>query len=78
MDREVKSYVLRRSEDSESPSKLLSGLCAGAQSTAIVRGDGGGWSRLGDCRSGSEKTRTLIYRVAYLIDKGVDPGSILW
>jgi len=27
--------------------------------------------------AGSGKTRTLIYRVAYLIDKGVDPTSIL-
>ena len=27
--------------------------------------------------AGSGKTRTLVYRVAYLIDRGVDPGRIL-
>jgi len=27
--------------------------------------------------AGTGKTRTLVYRVAYLIDQGVDPRSIL-
>ena len=27
--------------------------------------------------AGSGKTRTLTYRVAYLLDQGVDPGSLL-
>ena len=27
--------------------------------------------------AGSGKTRTLVYRLAYLVEQGVDPGSIL-
>ena len=27
--------------------------------------------------AGSGKTRTLVYRLAYLVDQGVDPGAIL-
>ena len=77
MDREVKSYVLRRSEDSESPSKLSLDYAQALnpqQLSAVTAEDGPALVIAG---AGSGKTRTLIYRVAYLIDKGVDPGSIL-
>jgi DNA helicase-2/ATP-dependent DNA helicase PcrA len=77
MDHEVKSYVLRRSEDSESPSKLSLDYAQALnpqQLSAVTAEDGPALVIAG---AGSGKTRTLIYRVAYLIDKGVDPGSIL-
>lgn len=77
MDREIKSYVLRRSEDAGSSAKLTLDYAQALnpQQFAAVTADDG--PALVIAGAGSGKTRTLIYRVAYLIDTGVDPGSIL-
>jgi DNA helicase-2/ATP-dependent DNA helicase PcrA len=44
------------------------------QLAAVTAGDGPALVIAG---AGSGKTRTLVYRVAYLIDKGVDPSAVL-
>jgi DNA helicase-2/ATP-dependent DNA helicase PcrA len=76
MDREIKAYVLRRTEE-DTPSKLsldYAQALNAQQLAAVTAGDGPALVIAG---AGSGKTRTLIYRVAYLIDKGIDPSSIL-
>lgn len=45
-----------------------------AQYEAVTHGTG---PLLVIAGAGSGKTRTLVYRMAYLLEKGVDPGSIL-
>jgi len=45
-----------------------------AQYQAVTAGDG---PILVVAGAGSGKTRTLVYRVAWLVERGVDPGSIL-
>ncbi|MEJ2364077.1 MAG: ATP-dependent helicase [Deltaproteobacteria bacterium] len=45
-----------------------------AQYQAVTAGDG---PLLVVAGAGSGKTRTLVYRVAWLVERGVDPGSIL-
>ena len=45
-----------------------------AQYQAVTAGDG---PMLVVAGAGSGKTRTLVYRVAWLVEQGVDPGSIL-
>ena len=45
-----------------------------AQYQAVTAGDG---PLLVVAGAGSGKTRTLVYRVAWLVEQGVDPGSIL-
>ncbi len=77
MDREKKPYVLRRrAEDQLAPKLSLNYEEAlNPQQLAAVRaGDGPALVIAG---AGSGKTRTLVYRVAYLIDMGIDPGTIL-
>ena len=77
MDREVKPYVLRRSPK-EGRARTLSVGYAQAlnpqQLAAVTAPDGPALVIAG---AGSGKTRTLVYRVAYLIDSGVDPEAIL-
>lgn len=77
MDREIKPYVLKRSAEESQPAKLSLDYAAALnpqQLAAVTAADGPSLVIAG---AGSGKTRTLIYRVAYLIDKGVDPTSIL-
>jgi ATP-dependent DNA helicase UvrD/PcrA len=77
MDREIKPYVLKRSAEESRPIKLSLDYTAALnpqQLAAVTAADGPSLVIAG---AGSGKTRTLIYRVAYLIDKGVDPTSIL-
>jgi DNA helicase-2/ATP-dependent DNA helicase PcrA len=77
MDPEIKSYVLRRPEDNGGSPKLSLDYAAvlnSQQLAAVTAGDGPALVIAG---AGSGKTRTLIYRVAYLIDKGTDPSAIL-
>jgi DNA helicase-2/ATP-dependent DNA helicase PcrA len=45
-----------------------------AQYQAVTAGDG---PILVVAGAGSGKTRTLVYRVAWLVERGVEPGSIL-
>ncbi|HEX2056677.1 MAG TPA: UvrD-helicase domain-containing protein, partial [Nitrospiraceae bacterium] len=77
MNREVKPYILKR-PPAESPPRRLSLDYAAALNTqqlaAVQACDGPALVIAG---AGSGKTRTLIYRVAYLIDSGVDPARIL-
>jgi len=77
MDRDVKPYVLRRTEEHALPPKLsldYGQALNPQQLAAVTAGDGPALVIAG---AGSGKTRTLVYRVAYLIDRGIDPASIL-
>lgn len=77
MEREIKPYVLKRSVEGGGPAKLSLDYAAALnpqQLAAVTAGDGPSLVIAG---AGSGKTRALVYRVAYLIDKGVDPASIL-
>jgi len=77
MEREIKPYILKRSAEESQPARLSLDYAAALnpqQLAAVTAADGPSLVIAG---AGSGKTRTLIYRVAYLIDKGVDPTSIL-
>ncbi len=77
MERPIKTYVLKRSEDETVPRTLSIDYAAALnpqQLAAVTAGDGPSLVIAG---AGSGKTRTLVYRVAYLIDAGVDPSNIL-
>jgi len=77
MEREVKTYVLKRPAD-QAMSRMLSidypAVLNPQQLAAVTAGDGPALVIAG---AGSGKTRTLVYRVAYQIDSGVDPSNIL-
>jgi DNA helicase-2/ATP-dependent DNA helicase PcrA len=77
MEREIKPYVLRRSADEHSPARLSLDYehALNPQQLAAVTAEDG--PALVIAGAGSGKTRTLVYRMAYLIDSGVDPASIL-
>lgn len=77
MERDVKPYVLRRTEDQALPPQLALDYAQALnpqQLAAVTAGDGPSLVIAG---AGSGKTRTLVYRVAYLIDKGIDPATVL-
>ncbi|MBM4124469.1 MAG: ATP-dependent helicase [Nitrospira sp.] len=77
MDREIKPYILKRPAEEATPPKLSLDYAKELnpqQLAAVTAVDGPSLVIAG---AGSGKTRTLVYRVAYLIDKGVDPASIL-
>jgi DNA helicase-2/ATP-dependent DNA helicase PcrA len=77
MERVVKTYVLKRPTDEAAPRGLSIDYAAALnpqQLAAVTAGDGPSLVIAG---AGSGKTRTLVYRVAYLIDAGVDPANIL-
>lgn len=77
MDREIKPYILKKPSEESRPARLSLDYAAALnpqQLAAVTAADGPALVIAG---AGSGKTRTLIYRVAYLIDKGVDPATIL-
>ena len=77
MDRDMKTYVLHGPAGESAAAKLSLDYAQALnpqQLAAVTAGDGPALVIAG---AGSGKTRTLVYRVAYLIDKGVDPAAIL-
>lgn len=77
MSADIKPYVLHRTPDDRAERRLTLDYPAALNSqqlAAVTAGDGPSLVIAG---AGSGKTRTLIYRLAYLVDTGVDPASIL-
>ncbi|MDF0644849.1 MAG: ATP-dependent helicase [Nitrospira sp.] len=77
MNRNITPYILKRTGDEAVPRKLSIDYAAELnpqQLAAVTAGDGPSLVIAG---AGSGKTRTLVYRVAYLIDSGIDPSNIL-
>ena len=77
MSRDITPYVLKRPPEDSSPRKLSIDYAAALnpqQLAAVTAGEGPSLVIAG---AGSGKTRTLVYRVAYLIDSGVDPSHVL-
>lgn len=77
MERETKTYVLKRPVDEAVPGTLSIDYAAALNSQQLAAVTAGEGPSLVIAGAGSGKTRTLVYRVAYLIDSGIDPSQIL-
>jgi DNA helicase-2/ATP-dependent DNA helicase PcrA len=77
MNRDITPYILKRSPDQRTVPALSIDYAAALnvqQLAAVTAGEGPSLVIAG---AGTGKTRTLVYRVAYLIDSGIDPSQIL-
>ncbi|MGH7220240.1 MAG: UvrD-helicase domain-containing protein, partial [Nitrospiraceae bacterium] len=77
MEQETKTYVLTRPVDEADSRKLSIDYAAALNSQQLAAVTAGEGPSLVIAGAGSGKTRTLVYRVAYLIDSGIDPSHIL-
>ena len=77
MDRDIKPYILRRSADSDGHLGLSINYAQALNAQQLAAATAPDGPSLVIAGAGSGKTRTLVYRLAYLIDRGIDPGSIL-
>ncbi len=77
MAQETKTYVLKRPVDEAVSRKLSIDYAAALNSQQLAAVTAGEGPSLVIAGAGSGKTRTLVYRVAYLIDSGIDPSHIL-
>jgi DNA helicase II / ATP-dependent DNA helicase PcrA len=77
MERDTKTYVLKRPVDEAVPRTLSIDYAAALNSQQLAAVTAGEGPSLVIAGAGSGKTRTLVYRVAYLIDSGIDPSHIL-
>src|SRR5574339_876920 len=77
MAREITPYVLKRPAEDTAPPKLSIDYAAALNPQQLAAATAGDGPSLVIAGAGSGKTRTLVFRVAYLIDRGVDPSHIL-
>jgi DNA helicase-2/ATP-dependent DNA helicase PcrA len=77
MERDTKIYVLKRPVDEAVPWTLSIDYAAALNSQQLAAVTAGEGPALVIAGAGSGKTRTLVYRVAYLIDSGINPSHIL-
>lgn len=77
MERGTKTYILKRGSDALRPARpaLEYEQALNPQQWAVVSAENG--PALVIAGAGSGKTRTLIYRLAYLLEQGADPSSVL-
>ncbi|MFQ5992875.1 MAG: ATP-dependent helicase [Nitrospiraceae bacterium] len=77
MERELKTYILRQPTEDRARSSLSLDYAEALNPQQLAAATAGPGPALVIAGAGSGKTRTLVYRVAYLIDSGVDPDRIL-
>ena len=73
----MKKYTIKKTIDKDTPLKSSIDYDSELNSAQLSAVKFGGGPSLVIAGAGSGKTRTLVYRVAYLIERGVPPPSIL-